>query len=460
MHHACYVKDLSDVQPKDPRLQRPNVCRSCGAIVGAGEMQCAVCGAPLATLTTTKRTPVADHETMRFARAVFTRPYKFTIIFLVLNIFTFLLMWQSSGMDSSSLWAFPPGVLIAYGAKLNFLIKDQNQWWRFVAPIFLHAGLVHLLVNMYALWMIGPLVEKLYGSAKFVMFWVLTGIAGVAASYFTVVSPDRVLSPLMRFLLKTQDQPSIGASGALFGLVGVLFVFGIKFRRELPEGFKRAFGTGLLPMIAINLVIGYLGRGFIDNAAHLGGLLGGAALALVVDYSRPGERKGVAAVWRFLQISSIALLVVSFAKVRQHFGEPIRVPPSMLVQRQPPQELPPVLKYFQTLNDAHGALLLALSNRDSSQLDQAVQRVDALPSFDAQADDLRARLEELLMKAKSLNEKFPSQEEDRTSPDGLRERKILIEAANKWTVDYETWLKTEGRKHGITVAEEQTNSNQ
>jgi rhomboid family protein len=240
----------------------------------------------------------------------------------------------------------------------------------------------------------------------------------------------------------------------------VLFVFGIKFRRELPEGFKRAFGTGLLPMIAINLVIGYLGRGFIDNAAHLGGLLGGAALALVVDYSRPGERKGVAAVWRFLQISSIALLVVSFAKVRQHFGEPIRVPASMLVQRQPPQELPPVLKYFQTLNDAHGALLLALTNRDSSQLDQAVQRVDALPSFDAQADDLRARLEELLMKAKSLNEKFPSQEEDRTSPDGLRERKILIEAANKWTVDYETWLKTEGRKHGITVAEEQTNSNQ
>jgi rhomboid protease GluP len=80
----------------------------------------------------------------------------------------------------------------------------------------------------------------------------------------------------------------------LFGLVGVLFIFGIKFRHELPEGFKRAFGTGMLPIIVINLVIGFVGRGFIDNAAHLGGLLSGAALALAVDYRRPGERAGVA----------------------------------------------------------------------------------------------------------------------------------------------------------------------
>ena len=74
----------------------------------------------------------------------------------------------------------------------------------------------------------------------------------------------------------SRDAPSAGASGALFGLVGVLFVFGIKFRHELPEGFKRAFGTGLIPMIVLNLFIGYLGRGLIDNAAHLGGLISGA----------------------------------------------------------------------------------------------------------------------------------------------------------------------------------------
>ena len=84
--------------------------------------------------------------------------------------------------------------------------------------------------------------------------------------------PDLAGGSFGRFLFKDMDHPSVGASGALFGLVGVLFVFGIKFRRELPEGFKRAFGVGMLPIIVINLIIGYLGRGFIDNAAHLGGL--------------------------------------------------------------------------------------------------------------------------------------------------------------------------------------------
>jgi hypothetical protein len=72
--------------------------------------------------------------------------------------------------------------------------------------------------------------------------------------------------------------------------VGVLFVFGIKFRRELPEGFKRVFGTGMLPIIFINLFIGFVGRDFIGNSAHLGGLFAGAALAVFVDYRRPNAR--------------------------------------------------------------------------------------------------------------------------------------------------------------------------
>jgi rhomboid protease GluP len=362
-------------------------------------------------------------------------------------------MWQSSGMKSSALWEFPPLVLIAYGAKLNFLINSQHQWWRFITPIFLHAGLLHLLVNMYALWMIGPYVEKLYGSAKFVAFWVLTGIAGVAASYFTVVSPQRPLNSVMRFLLKTQDSPSIGASGALFGLIGVLFVFGIKFRHELPEGFKRAFGTGLLPMILLNLAIGYLGRGFIDNAAHLGGLLCGAALAVVVDYRRPGEGKGVAMVWRFLQVASLAIVAVSFVKIVHHFRDPIISPVNVALQPQPAEPMHPVLTYFKTLSDAHEAFLRVLKDRDTSQVNEAVEKLNALPSIDAEADDLRARMEDLLLKAKAFNEQLPPP--PRELPAVLnQERKSLIEDSNKWIADYETWLKTASTKHGLTIAGE------
>jgi membrane associated rhomboid family serine protease len=121
-------------------------------------------------------------------------------------------------------------------------------------------------------------------------------------------------------LIKTDDMtPSAGASGALFGLIGVLFDFGLKYRRELPEGFKRAFGTGMLPVILLNLGIGFLARGIIDNAAHLGGLLSGAAIASVIGYKRPGTPASVTLAWRVLQIAALLLVAVCFYMVVRHF---------------------------------------------------------------------------------------------------------------------------------------------
>ena len=140
-------------------------------------------------------------------------------------------------MKSEVLWSgFDERVLSTYGAKLNYLVSQYRQWWRFVTPIFVHVNLPHLFINMFSLWMVGPYVEKLYGSAKFVVFWVFSGILSIVASYLTV-RPDLVADGMGRFLFKAADNPSAGASGAVFGLVSVLFVFGIKFRRELPEGF-------------------------------------------------------------------------------------------------------------------------------------------------------------------------------------------------------------------------------
>jgi rhomboid protease GluP len=251
---------------------------------------------------------------------VLSRPYIFTIVFLIANLFVFMLMWESSGMSSAVLWTgFDEEVLLAYGAKMNYWIYHHHQWWRFVTPVFIHVSLPHVLINMYSLWVIGPWVEKLYGSAKFVVLWVVTGIAGVALSYLTVFPGSRP-GLIGSFLIKSADIPSAGASGALFGLVGVLFVFGIKYRRELPEGFKRAFGTGMLPVILLNLGIGFLGRGFIDNAAHMGGLLSGAALATVVSYKRPGASAGMTIAWRVAQIAALLLVLISFVMVKRHFG--------------------------------------------------------------------------------------------------------------------------------------------
>jgi rhomboid protease GluP len=97
-------------------------------------------------------------------------------------------------------------------------------------------------------------------------------------------------------------------------------VFGIKYRRELPEGFKRAFGTGLLPVILLNVAIGFVLRGVIDNAAHMGGLLAGMALAAVVDYKRPGQSPSVTIAWRVAQIAALVLMLVSSFFVIKNFG--------------------------------------------------------------------------------------------------------------------------------------------
>ena len=414
------------------------MCRSCGAIVGAGETQCGVCGASTATQTTTQAGPrPPDKETIRFARAVLSRPYKFTIAFLILNLFVFLLMWESSGMSFRVLQrGFPDVVLLAYGAKLNYLINPpNNQWWRFITPVFVHIDVLHLLMNMFSLLILGPFVEKLYGSAKFVVFWVVTGIAGVVGSYLAI-RPSLARGVLGTFIFKSADVPSAGASGALFGLVGILFVFGIKYRRELPEGFKRVFGTGMLPIIFINLFIGFVGRSFIGNAAHLAGLFAGAALALFVDYRRPGARASITTAWRVLQI--IALVVIAFGayKVIRNVSRPMPA-----VARPTPNANTLIfLNYVNAMNRVQEKVSAVIHNNDLSNLEQVTQSAMQAPVPDARAAELRDRLLVILSRlASAAAEASPPPENNPARPPQLDQK--LVDEYTNWRKEYDEWLK-------------------
>jgi hypothetical protein len=281
------------------------------------------------------------------------------------------------------------------------------------------------------------------------VFWVLTGIAGGVASYLTVVSPSAPLGALGRFIFKVHDDPSAGASGALFGLVWVLFVFGIKFRRELPEGFKRAFGTGLLPMIALNLFIGYLGRGIIDNAAHLGGLIAGAAFALIVDYRRPGERSGVAIVWQVLRLAALAIVVISFIQVARHFKD---TPAGSLVAL--PIEVHTTSQDFvvfaKAMNDGQEAFYAAIQENDSGGITPAVQNLNRAPYLDERAHQLRETLRNLLLEALTVD---PSSDDTKTVALANQKKVKLIQEFGAWTKDYNEWLKTVRSKYGLVGAQ-------
>jgi len=353
-------------------------------------------------------------------------------------------MWQASGMTSQALWVFPEPVLVAFGAKMNAYIH-QHQWWRFITPMFIHIGILHLLVNMYSLWIIGPYVERLYGSSRFIFFWVVTGAAGVVASYLTVVNSATPLGPIARFLFKTQDFPSAGASGALFGLVGVLFVFGIKFRNELPEGFKRAFGTGMLPVILINLFIGYMAHGFIDNAAHVGGLVSGAILALVVGYRRPGERDRLTIAWHVLAVIAIAAVMVSFFKVIQHYRD--SAPRVITTENNSNEKESSYVTYAAAMNDAQETFFQALDKDDASHIDESVKSIESVPSLDSQADELRNRLKLLLLKAKLLQIQDKPENKKGEAVGRSPEKKELLKEFSSWSRDYSQWLRSTAKRY-------------
>lgn len=232
-----------------------------------------------------------DYE---FLQAFWTRRTIVAYSVFAFNILIFILMTIAGGSENQA-------TLVAFGAKANEFIKS-GEVWRFITPIFVHIGWLHLAFNSYALWIVGPHVEKLYGGARFLLLYLLTGIAGVVASYW--FHPDSI---------------SAGASGAIFGLFGVLLVFSIKYRKTVPASFSKALGRGMFQTLAVNLAIGFL-IPQIDLSAHVGGLIAGCALAFALPFARPGlpEGRGL----KFVQAGLVVVIAASFLGVMTHYNGP------------------------------------------------------------------------------------------------------------------------------------------
>jgi len=418
-----------------------------------------VCGTPVARREERpQRAPHADPETLSFLRAIISRPATFTFVFLVANVFLYILMYLSGGATGE--------VLRAYGAKVNYLIDQEGQWWRFVTPIFLHVQLppqwvgtgplspllshMHLLANMCGLFILGPYVEKLYGSARFVVFWTLTGIAGVVASYLSV-RPELAHGALGEFLFKRYDSPSAGASGALFGLMGVLLVCGVKYRRELPDDLGFAYKYGLLPTLALNLFVGYVWRDRLPNAAHLGGLFAGVLLGLVVGYQRPGTRGRVAHAWHAAQAACLALIVLSFVMAARHLA----APPPRLSNPKPSAPAPDSRQSFiDSVNAGQGAFVRFLKG-DPDGLVPAIEQLEQSPALSPEADSLRADLRGLLARALAASN-------DESADARAREQRAakLSKEFAAWQKSLEQWINDEaGGKLNMQKPEEPAREN-
>lgn len=173
--------------------------------------------------------------------------------------------------------------LINNFAQLNLAVQD-GEWWRSLTATFLHGGTMHLLFNMYALYLLGGRMEPGVGSGPFAGIYLASALAGSAASFF--LGPDTVVIDGRLFAAP----PSVGASGAIFGLFGAWMINAYR-ARHTPAGRAMLNQFGVL--LAINLALPLLIPN-IDWRAHLGGLAAGALIALLWSQTREPGRSGLA----------------------------------------------------------------------------------------------------------------------------------------------------------------------
>lgn len=183
--------------------------------------------------------------------------YFITPILIYLNVGIFLLM-AVMGLGFIS---FKGSDLLNWGANFRPLTTN-GQWWRLLTGTFLHGGLMHLLANMYGLLFVGIFLEPLLGKTRYTLIYLTTGILASAASIWWY-----------------DETVSVGASGAIFGLYGIFLA--LLLTKVYEKGFARSFLIGTSVFIGFNLLMGLTGG--IDNAAHIGGLLSGFIIGIILS---------------------------------------------------------------------------------------------------------------------------------------------------------------------------------
>lgn len=174
-------------------------------------------------------------------------------------------------------------ILIMFGANYKALVVEFHQYYRLLTAAFLHIGIIHLIINMYSLYVIGPQVENFFGKGKYLIIYLISAISG---SLLSLAFNDNTIIA--------------GASGAIFGLLGSILYFGYYYRVYLSNTLLKE----ILPVIIINLVLGLVISG-IDVAGHIGGLIAGILTAMALGVPEKGKTND--------RINGIILLLIYLA---------------------------------------------------------------------------------------------------------------------------------------------------
>src|SRR5271166_231082 len=207
-------------------------------------------------------------------------------------------------LSSSTVMDFPVRELIVWGANVGAL-TFSGEWWRLLTSVFVHGGLLHIAFNMWCLWNLGQLCEQLYGRWTYAAIYLICGIGASLAS--------AAWHPYT---------PSVGASGAIFGLAGALiaaFKLGeFSVPRSALSGTLRSLGA----FVVYNLIFGAIIPG-IDNTAHIGGLVTGLIVGALIAFIAPQQDQAP----RRFAVLLVAILALAGGAIgaAHHYGLPLRL---------------------------------------------------------------------------------------------------------------------------------------
>ena len=247
--------------------KRPQLCPACGALVGINATRCHECGTNL-----------------RFGLAAWSKGLSeffgghapATTVILITNVVMFgvsllATMKSNEGGGFSLLFGMGNEALYRLGASNPYAVLVEHQWWRLITACFVHIGVLHLIVNMFALAMMGPLAELLWGRRRLLLIYLISGLAGSALAM--AIRPDSLLA---------------GASGAIWGIQMSLFAWLFTFRRHLPADLAADWFRRLSVVFVLNAGVSFLPG--ISWEGHLGGGVAGFLAAGLLNAARFGDR--------------------------------------------------------------------------------------------------------------------------------------------------------------------------
>jgi rhomboid protease GluP len=274
--------------PEGASTSKVRMCPHCRALINRDAKVCPLCGE-----ATGPARPRGSTGTPGRIMGVIPTPTTATSVMVIANLALYVISWyMTQNSEAAQLYGAPSmggidgTVLMRLGAKAPYILA--GQWWRLVTAMFLHAGLLHIGMNMWCLVDLGPEVESLFNTTKFIVFYLVTGILGFVLSLWW--SPFGM---------------SVGASGAITGLIGVLI--GASFHHgHMGKEYRSQLWRWLIYIAIFGIFF------HADNAAHFGGLASGLALGYLIPEGEPSTRPSEN-LWNTLAVLSVLIIAGSFA---------------------------------------------------------------------------------------------------------------------------------------------------